>query len=39
MLNEHTTQLGFPGFSERVGCEAVSVRRELVCENCGTESV
>ena len=35
MLNEHTTQTGFLGFTERLGREAVSVRREPVCENCG----
>jgi len=35
LLNEHTTQTGFLGFTERVGRDAVSVRRELVCENCG----
>jgi rubrerythrin len=35
MINQRTTQSGFLGFSERVGRDAVSVRRELVCENCG----
>jgi len=35
MLNEHTTQTGFLGFTQRVDRDAVSVRRELVCENCG----
>lgn len=35
MLNEHTTQTGFPGIHGARGRDAVSVRRELVCENCG----